>query len=80
MLYTCKPLPYGQLTTALVRTVPCPWFLRQSATITKVIETFWCPPLHDRRVSVGDQRSWLGPGLVHSSGLFRQFFEITEKR
>ena len=37
---TCKPLPYGQLTTALVPTVPSPCFLRQSSTVTKVRETF----------------------------------------
>ena len=33
----CKPLPYGQLTTALVPTVPSPCFLRQSSTVR---ETF----------------------------------------
>ena len=33
----CKPLPYGQLTTALV---PSPCFLRQSSTVAKVRETF----------------------------------------
>ena len=36
----CKPLPYSQLTTALVPTVPSPCFLRHSATIAKVRETF----------------------------------------
>ena len=36
----CKPLPYGQLTTALVPTVPSPCFLRQSSTVAKVRETF----------------------------------------
>ena len=36
----CKPLPYGKLTTALVPTVPSPCFLRQSATVAKVRETF----------------------------------------
>ena len=55
----CKPLPYGQLTTALVPTVPSPCFLRQSATVTKVRETFLCLvcpyPLHDRRVVVEGQ-------------------------
>ena len=71
----CKPLPYGQLTTALVPTVPepvpSPCFLRQSATVPKVRETFFglvCPyPLRDRRVVVGGRQSgrpWLGPGLV----------------
>ena len=42
----CKPLPYGQLTTALVPTVPSPCFLRQSSTVAKVRETFFgliCP-------------------------------------
>ena len=37
---TCKPLPYSQLTTALVPTVPSPCFLRQSSTVAKVRETF----------------------------------------
>ena len=36
----CKPLPYGQLTTALVPTVPSPCFLWQSSTVAKVRETF----------------------------------------
>ena len=35
-----KPLPYGQLTTPLVPTVPSPCFLRHSATIAKVREIF----------------------------------------
>ena len=39
-MHACKPLPYGQLTTALVPTVPSPCFLRQSSTIAKVRETF----------------------------------------
>ena len=67
----CKPLPYSQLTTALVPTVPSPCFLLQSATVAKVRETFLCfvcpYPLRDRRVVVGGRRSgrpWLGPGLV----------------
>ena len=67
----CKPLPYGQLTTALVPTVPSPCFLRQSSAVAKVRETFLCLvcpyPLHDRLVVVGGRRSgrpWLGPGLV----------------
>ena len=37
----CKPLPYGQLTTALVPTVPSPCFLRHSSTVAKVRETFF---------------------------------------
>ena len=67
----CKPLPYGQLTTALVPTVPSPCFLRQSSTVAKVRETFLCLvcpyPFRDWRVVVGGWRSgwpWLGPGLV----------------
>ena len=66
----CKPLPYGQLTTALVPTVPSSCFLRLSATVAKVIETFLCLvrpyPLRDRRVFGGRRsgRPWLGPGLV----------------
>ena len=35
-----RALPYGQLTTALVPTVPSPCFLRQSSTVAKVRETF----------------------------------------
>ena len=67
----CKPLPYGQLTTALVPTVPSLCFLRQSATVAKVRETFLCLicpyPLRGQRVVVGGRQSgqpWLGPGLV----------------
>ena len=48
----CKPLPYGQLTTALAPTIQSPCFLRQSATVAKVRETFLCLvcpyPLRDR--------------------------------
>ena len=69
-MHACKPLPYSQLTAALVPTVPS-CFLRQSATIAKVRETFLrliCPYLlRDRQVVVGGRRSgqpWLGPGLV----------------
>ena len=61
----------GQLTSALVPTVPFPCFLRQSATIAKIRETVWCVicsyPLRDQLVVVGDQRlgrSCLGRGLV----------------
>ena len=39
-MHACKPLPYGQLTTALVPIVPSPCFLRQSSTVAKVRETF----------------------------------------
>ena len=67
----CKPLPYGQLTTALVPTVPSPCFLRQSATVAKVRETFLCLvcpyPLRDQQVVVGGlqlDRPWLDPVLV----------------
>ena len=66
----CKPLPYGQLTTALVPTVSSPCFLRQASTVVKVRETFLCLvcpySLRDRRVVVGGWQSgrpWLGPGL-----------------
>ena len=90
-LYVCKRLLDGQLTGALVPTVPSPCFLQQSATITKVGETFWCVicpnRLRDRRVIVGGQRSgrpWLGPGLVRVvcalPSLFRQFFTIARTR
>ena len=88
--YACMRLLDGQLTSALVPTVPFPCFLRQSTTITKVRETFLCVispyPLRDRLV-VGGQQSgwpWLGPGLVRvecaSTGLFRQFFTIARTR
>ena len=65
--------------------VPSPCFLRQSATIAKVRETFWCVIcpylLRDRLVVVGGRRLGLGPGLVRVMcalpGLFRQFFTIS---
>ena len=80
----CKPRPYGQLTTALVPTVPSPCFLRQSATVAKVRETFWCLvcpyPLRDRRVVGG----WVGHGLVmawfESYVLRLEFFTIARTR
>ena len=69
----CKPLPYGQLTTALVPTVPSPCFPRQSATITKVRETSLCLiclyPLRDQLVVVGSRwlgRPWLGAAWFES--------------
>ena len=67
----CKPLPYGQLTTAQIPTVPSPCFVRQSATVAKVGETFLCLVcpylLRDQQVVVRGRQSgrpWLGPGLV----------------
>ena len=89
----CKPLPYGQLTTALVPTVPSPCFLRQSSTVAKVRETF-CVSFVLIRFVIGELfsevggrmlgRPWLGPGLVcvvcASLSLFRQFFTIARKR
>ena len=41
-MHACKPLPDGQLTSALVPTVLYPCLLRQSATVAKVRETFLC--------------------------------------
>ena len=87
----CKPLPNGQLTTALVPIVPSPCFLRHSATVAKVRETFLCLvcpySLRDQRVVVGVRQSgrpWLGPGFVlvicASLSLFRQFFRIARTR
>ena len=56
-MHACKPLPYGQLNTALVPTLPSPCFLRQSATVAKVREAFLCLvypyPLRDWLVVVG---------------------------
>ena len=69
-MHACKSLPYGQLTTALVPTVPSPCFLQQSATVVKVRETFLCLvcpyPLRDRRVVVGGRRSVVGSAMAWS--------------
>ena len=60
----CKPLPYGQLTTALVPTVPSPCFLRQSSTVAKVRETF-CVSFVLIRFVIGELLSEVGGhGLV----------------
>ena len=56
----CKPLAYGQLTTALVPTVPSSCFLRQSSTVAKVRETF-CVSFVIIRFMIGGR---LGHGLV----------------
>ena len=69
----CKPLPYGQLTTALVPTVPSPCFLRQSSTVAKVRETF-CVSFVLIRFVIGELlsevRGWVGHGL------FLAWFEL----
>ena len=52
----CKPLPYGQLTTALV---PSPCFLRQSSTVAKVRETF-CVSFVLIRFVIGELLSEVG--------------------
>ena len=59
----CKPLPYGQLTTALVPTVPSPCFLRQSSTVAKVRETF-CVSFVLIRFVIGELRSAVGSAMA----------------
>ena len=66
----CKPLPHGQLTTALVPTVPSPCFLRQSSTVAKVRETF-CVSFVLIRFVIGELLSEVG-GRV---GLVLAWFE-----
>ena len=60
----CKPLPYGQLTTALVPTVPSPCFLRQSSTVAKVRETF-CVSFVLIRFVIGELLSEVGGRVGH---------------
>ena len=68
----CKPLPYGQLTTALVPTVPSPCFLRQSSTVAKVRETF-CVSFVLIRFVIGELLSEVGSRVGH--GLVLAWFE-----
>ena len=68
----CKPLPYGQLTTALVLTVPSPCFLRQSSTFAKVKETF-CVSFVLIRFVIGELLSEVGGRVGH--GLVLAWFE-----
>ena len=79
----------GQLTTALVPTVPSLCFLVQSTTIAKHfgISFVLNYPLRDQQVVAGGRQSgqpWPGPGLVRvmcaSLGLIRQFFTIAMTR
>ena len=63
----CKPLPYGQLTTALVPTVPSPCFLRQSSTVAKVRETF-CVSFVLIRFVIGELLSEVGELLSEVGG------------
>ena len=69
---TCKPLLYGQLTTALVPTVPSPCFLRQSSTVAKVRETF-CVSYVLIRFVIGELLSEVGGRVSH--GLVLAWFE-----
>ena len=68
----CKPLPYGQLTTALVPTVPSPCFLRQSSTVAKVRETF-CVSFVLIRFVIGELLSEVGGRVGY--GLVLAWFE-----
>ena len=68
-MHTCKPLPYGQLTTALVPTVPSPCFLRQSATVTKVRDVSF----YLIRFVIGELLSEVGGRVSH--GLVMAWFE-----
>ena len=64
----CKPLPYGQLTTALVPTVPSPCFLRQSSTVAKHFVSFVLI-----RFVIGELLSEVGGRVGH--GLVLAWFE-----
>ena len=68
----CKPLPYGQLTTALVLTVPSPCFFRQSSTVAKVRETF-CVSFVLIRFVIGELLSEVGGRVGY--GLVLAWFE-----
>ena len=68
----CKPLPYGQLTTALVPNVPSPCFLRQSSTVAKVREIF-CVSFVLIRFVIGELLSEVGGRVGH--GLVLAWFE-----
>ena len=68
----CKPLPYGQLSTALVPTVPSSCFLRQSPTVAKVRETF-CVSFVLIRFVIGELLSEVGGRVGH--GLVLAWFE-----
>ena len=68
----CKPLPYGQLTTALVPTVPSPRFIRQSSTVAMVRETF-CVSFVLIRFVIGELLSEVGGRVGH--GLVLAWFE-----
>ena len=68
----CKPLPYGQLTTTLVPTVPSPCFLRQSSTVAKVRETF-CVSFVLICFVIGELLSEVGGRIGH--GLVLAWFE-----
>ena len=68
----CKPLPYGQLATALVPTVPSPCFLRQSSTVAKVRETF-CVSFVLIRFVISELLSEVGGRVGH--GLVLAWFE-----
>ena len=77
----CKTLPYGQLTTALVPTVPSPCFLLQSPRLEIHFLCLVCPyPLHDRRVVVGQACPDLVWVVYASLSLFIQFLTIARTR
>ena len=70
----CKPLPYGQLTTALAATVPSPCFLRQSSTVAKVRETL-CVSFVLIRFVIGELLSEVGSAMAWSwLGVLRLVF------
>ena len=70
-MWLARLLPYGQLPTALVFTVPSPCFFRQSATIAKVRETFGSFVLI--RFVIGELLSEVGGRVGH--GLVLAWFE-----
>ena len=70
--YACKRLLDGQLTSALVPTVPSPCFFRQSTTIAKVRDTFGVSFVPIRFV-IGELLSEVGGQVGH--GLVLAWFE-----
>ena len=70
---TCKPLPYGQLTTALVPTVPSPCFLRQLLQSPRLEKHFGVSFVLIRFV-IGELLSEVGSQVSH--GLVLAWFEL----
>ena len=70
----CKPLPFGQLTTALVPTVPSPCFLRQSTALQSPrLEKHFCFSFVLIRFVIGELLSEVSSRVGH--GLVLVWFE-----